>query len=160
MRGSVIYGCIVVEGAEILHDVHLAAGGPGDRPDVLAQHPEGGPDTFAERKLDSGLNPAVLPTQISRVRGSARTAGLKTGRRVSPGGVPDGPDHKIAMAILKDIVRGVGVDFGLAVAPAPASEIEVPLGRVGRGASRVVELLAPDELPVGRLSRHHEGGER
>src|SRR5258708_37318840 len=98
MRGSVIDGCVVVEGAEILHDVHLPTGGPGDRPDVLAQHPERRPDTFAERKLDSGLNPAVLPTQISCMRGGARAAGLKARRRVSPGGVPDGPDHEIAMS--------------------------------------------------------------
>src|SRR5258708_24665580 len=160
MCGSVIDGHIVVEGAEILHDVHLATGGPGDGPDVLAQHPERRPDTFAERKLDSGLNPAILPTQICCMRGGAGTAGLKTRRRVVSGGVPDGPDHKIAMAILKDVVRRVGVDFRFAVAPAATSEIEVPLGRVGRGASRVVELIAPYQLPVGSLSRRHEGGER
>src|SRR5258708_33351619 len=104
MRGSVIDGRIVVEGAEILHDVHLAAGGPGDRPDVLAQHPESGPDTLAERKFDSGLNPAVLPAKIGGMRGGAWAAGLKTCRGVVSGGVPDRADHQIAAAGLKAIV--------------------------------------------------------
>src|ERR1700682_6083882 len=87
MRGSVVDGCIVVEGPKILHDVQLTTGGPAHRPDVFTQHPESRPDTLAKRKLDPGLNPAVLPVPVRRMRGSARTARLETRRRVFSGGV-------------------------------------------------------------------------
>src|SRR5260370_1318040 len=102
---SIVDGGIVVEGPKVLHDVDFAARWPADRTDVLAQHPERGPDPLAKGKLDSGLNPAVLPAQIGRMRRCARTAGLKARRRVVAGRIADRADDKVAFAVLKDIVR-------------------------------------------------------
>ncbi len=73
-------------------------------------------------------------------------------------GVFDGADHQIAIAVLEGVVRGTGIDFQFTIAPAPASEIEVPLRFVGRCARRAVELIAPHKLPAaGGLCRRGRG---
>src|SRR5437764_14030035 len=45
--------------ADIFHDVDLAAGGPAGFVDVVAEHPEGGPDALSARNLDAGLEAPV-----------------------------------------------------------------------------------------------------
>src|SRR4029079_9056415 len=74
-------------------------------------------------------------------------------------------DHELPAAVLEDVRggRAAGRGFGagravglqLAVAEAAAARVEGPLRRIGRGAARAVELVAPDERPLsaGRL-RH------
>src|SRR6266511_5259350 len=42
--------------ALVLHDVQLAAGGPPDRPDVLAQEPERRPEPLPRRELEARLD--------------------------------------------------------------------------------------------------------
>src|ERR1022692_2832470 len=159
MRGAVIDGGVVVEGPEVLHDVDFAACGPRDRGDVFAQHPEGGPDTLAEGKLDAGLDPAVLPAQIGGLRGGSRRAGLQAGRGVIAAGIADGANHQIALAVLKDVVRRVGVGLRFTIAPATPAQVVVPLRSVRLRAGGPVELVAPKELPGG-LRRGRSCGEQ
>src|SRR5216684_7248915 len=45
--------------ADILHDVDLAAAGPSCCSNVVAQHPERGPNPLAARNLDARLKTAV-----------------------------------------------------------------------------------------------------
>ncbi len=59
VRRSVVDRGVVMVGSEVLHDVDFAGTGPRRCRDVLAQHPEGGPDALAERQLDASLDPAV-----------------------------------------------------------------------------------------------------
>src|SRR5437773_2628668 len=47
--------------ADVLHDVDLAARGPADGGDVVAQHPESGPQPLPARYLNTGLDATVLP---------------------------------------------------------------------------------------------------
>src|SRR5689334_23791335 len=44
----------------ILEDVHLAARRPADGADVLAQHPEGGPEPLPRGELDACFDPTLI----------------------------------------------------------------------------------------------------
>ena len=46
-------------GAEVLHDVDLAAGGPADGADVIAQHPESRPDATSSGKLNACFEASI-----------------------------------------------------------------------------------------------------
>jgi hypothetical protein len=48
-------------GIHVFHDVDLPAGGPPDRSDVVAKHPEGGPDSLERWHGDACLHPSVTP---------------------------------------------------------------------------------------------------
>src|ERR1700687_3018606 len=45
--------------ADVLHDVDFAAVGPPGFVDVVAQHPECGPDSLSARNLDAGLEAPI-----------------------------------------------------------------------------------------------------
>src|SRR5450755_224325 len=45
--------------ADVFHDVDFAAGRPADFFNVIAQHPERGPDSLPVRNLDSGFKTSV-----------------------------------------------------------------------------------------------------
>src|SRR5205823_2413666 len=60
--------------ADVLHDVDLAAPGPAGGGDIIAQHPESGPQPLPTRYLNTGLDATVLPR--------AQPLGLKPGRGV------------------------------------------------------------------------------
>lgn len=102
--GPVIHRDVVVKGPEVLHDVELAARGPADGADVLAQHPESRPDALAKRELDPRNNPPILPTEIRRMRRGLRASRLQPRRRVIPRAVANRTDHQIAFAVLEDIL--------------------------------------------------------
>src|SRR5206468_7066519 len=52
--------------ADVLHDVDLTAAGPADAADVVAEHPEGGPDALAPGQLDTGLE---VPVRLGEAPG-------------------------------------------------------------------------------------------
>src|SRR5439155_21326441 len=64
--------------AAVLHDVDLAAPGPAGGGDIIAQHPESGPQPLPTRYLNTGLDATVLPR--------AQPLGLKPRRGVFAGG--------------------------------------------------------------------------
>src|SRR5207249_5826791 len=64
--------------ADVLHDVDLAAPGPAGGGDIIAQHPESGPQPLPTRYLNTGLDATVLPR--------AQPLGLEPGRGVLAGG--------------------------------------------------------------------------
>src|ERR1035438_2867593 len=114
----------------------------------------------SKRKLDARLDPPVLPTSVHCVGGGAGPTGLQARRRVVALGVFDDADHEVALAVLEGVVGGTGIDLRLAIAPAPAAEIEVPVQRIGRRARRSVELIAPHQLPAaGDLCRRSCAGQ-
>ena len=65
-------------------------------------------------------------------------------------------DHQVAVAVGGRVVRIVGVVLQLLVAPAvlavggDVADLVGPVGRVRRGARRLVELVAPGQAPAGR----------
>src|ERR1700693_1107383 len=158
VRGAVIDIDVVIERAEVLHDVDFAASRPTDRIEVLAEHPECWPNALTERGFDAGDDHAILPTVIRGVCGCSRTAGLQSGRRVLPGAAAHRADDQIAVAILEDVLAGIGIGFSLTVAPSAVAEIVIPFGGIGWAAGRPVELVAPDELPTRGLRR--DGGDQ
>src|ERR1019366_9216291 len=101
MCRSVVDGGAVIEGPEVLHDVDFAAPGPWRGRNVLAQHPEGGPDALAERKLDARFDSAVLPAPVGGVRRGARRTGLQARRGVPALSVFEGADRQVAVAVLE-----------------------------------------------------------
>src|SRR5437899_948134 len=96
--------------ADLLHDVDLAARGPADGGDVVAQHPERGPQPLSARYLNTGLDATVLPR--------AQTLGLESGRGVPAGGerLPAGLDDEVARIDVR-VLDPVGVELELAVPP-------------------------------------------
>jgi hypothetical protein len=65
----------------------------------------------------------------------------------------------VALAVLKDVLGGVCVDFLFAVSPAVAAEVVVPVFGGGWGVGGAVEFVAPDEFPGGLLGLGgREGG--
>src|ERR1035441_418459 len=148
MHGSIIHRGIVFGSPEILHDVDFAAGGPTDRPDVLAEHPERRPDALTKWNLDAGDDHPVLPIAVGGMRRGSRTSALQTRGGVVAGTVANRANDQIAVAILEGILRRIGIGFGLAVSPSAAAQIVIPLGGIGRTSGRSVEFVAPYELPT------------
>jgi len=160
---AVIYRLVVLEGSEVLHDVDFAAVRPADLRDILAQHPERGPNAFPERKLDARFDSPVLPVVIGGhgAVGSRFAALQATGRVVSLR-VFENADHQIPVAVLENIVGGEGVLLQFSVTPAAVvPDVVVPFRRVGRRTRRAVEFVAPDKLPAaGGLRRRNRAGEQ
>src|ERR1700687_5749836 len=62
---------------EGLHDVDLTAPGPSRLTEILAEHPEGGPDPEGARDRDPRLHHAIVarhPVLADQPRGCVRTA--------------------------------------------------------------------------------------
>src|SRR5438034_6056524 len=129
--------------ADVLHDVDLAAPGPAGGGDIIAQHPESGPQPLPTRYLNTGLDATVLPR--------AQPLGLKPGRGVFAGGerLAAGLDDEVARIDVR-VRDAVGVELELAVPPAVAPGLAHPFRGVERWA---VELIVPHELPHGGPSR-------
>ncbi len=132
--------------ADVFHDVDFAALGPADRSDVFAQHPEGRPHPLPHGNFDARFEAAVRliekPLRFHSRRGviaSDVVAGIRVGffqRR----------DNEIA-ALELGVLRAIGVRLELVVAPAVAANpgIKGPFRRIGRGAVRAAEFVAPDK---------------
>src|SRR3990172_8947389 len=128
--------------ADVLHDVDLAALGPADFVAVVAQHPEGGPQSLPARDLNPCLHAGVSPR--------SQPLGLQPGRRVLAIPRPLLPGHDNEVAVFDTRVFGaVGVELQLGVAPAVAPGLPHPFRRV---EGRPVEFVAPHESPA-RLRR-------
>ena len=139
---------------DVLHDVQLAGLRPADLADVRAQGPEGRPQSLAKRDLETGFNPPVgklglVPRDESRrgilarpIVADERTIGFL------------GRDHQVALAIGGRVLGAAGIVLQLGVAPAgvgidrAVADLVRPVGRVGGGARRIIELVAPHQAPA------------
>ena len=108
---------------------------------VVAEEPEGWPDAFAGGELDAGFEAAVFLREVTR--GVEACGGVGARDAVGAGEVFfSGGDDEVAVLLLH--VGGAGgVGFEFVVAEAIAAGDGVPLGGVGWGAVRGVELVAP-----------------
>src|SRR5438034_5935438 len=97
-------------GAEMLHDIDLTATGPSGLADVLAEHPERGPDPASTRDLYPRLYepvPERHPVPADQPRGGVLAAGVPPGGqfRVNP---PD-REGQIPGPVQGGIARRIGV---------------------------------------------------
>src|SRR5260221_12017217 len=128
--------------ADVFHDVDFAASGPVDGSDVVAEHPESGPHPLSCGNFDAGFEAAVglaeeaLSFEASRgvVAHGAATAGVR-------GLVHRGNDQVATLHL--SILRKVCIALEFIVAPAVATGVVSPFGRVG-SSTIGVELIAPD----------------
>jgi hypothetical protein len=132
--------------ADIFHDVDLAALGPADRADVVAEHPERGPDALAFGDFDAGFEAAEgLREQALRFQARGCVfAGDVIGAFVV---FFTGGDDEIAVFDV-GVLRAVGVGLEFVVAPAATAEVVGPFLGVGGGAVGGVEFVGPDESEI------------
>src|SRR6266852_1997638 len=129
--------------SDIFHYVDFAASGPVDGSDVVAKHPESGPHSPPCGNFDARFEAAVslaeeaLSFEASRgvVAHGAATAGVR-------GLVHRGNDQVATLHL--SILRKVCIALEFIVAPAVATGVVGPFGRVGSSAIGAVELIAPD----------------
>src|SRR5689334_10153912 len=114
-------------GAEMLHDIDLTATGPSGLADVLAQHPERGPDPARMRDLYPRLDQPVPdrhPVPADQPRGGVPAAAVPPGDqfRVNP------PDHQgqIPGPVEGGIARLIGVILQFLVSPPRAADLGLP----------------------------------
>ena len=136
--------------ADVFHDVDLAAFGPGDGFNVVAKHPEGGPDALALRDFDTGFEAA---------EGLGEEAlGFQAGGSVFTGDVigaleiffARGDDEIAVFDVGVFAAIGVGLEF--VVAPAFAAEVVCPFFRIGAeplGPSNSSDQTSAKFLGVG-----------
>src|SRR4029077_19727742 len=132
---------------DIFHDVDFAAGRPANGIDVVTEHPERGPDSLAFWDLETRLETPVGLGEVS--------SSLKPSRGVvssNPVGARECflkyRNDEIAI-FLEGILGTVGVVLEFVVAPAVAASFENPFARVGCGAVRTGEIVAPSQCPAG-----------
>ena len=128
--------------ADVFHDVDLAALGPADRMNVVAEHPESGPDPLPLGNFDAGFETAEgLGEEALRfqARGSVLASDVIRAFVIF---FARGDDE---IAVLDAGIYGaVGVGFELVVAPAIAAEIVGPFLGVGSGTVGGVEFVGPN----------------
>src|SRR5205823_6937832 len=125
---------------DVLHDVDLAAAGPADLRDVVAQHPERGPQPLPPRDLNARLDPAVAPRPQALGLEARRGVGL-VAERLAPG-----LDHEVTVFEAR-VFDPIGIELELAVPPAVA-----PVSRT----HFVVSSAAPSNSSC-HTSRHGGG---
>src|SRR5438067_604983 len=116
--------------ADIFHDVDLAAVGPMNSIDIVAQHPERRPDALAKRNLDPGFDTAIgLAELVLRQQpgGSIVATNL-----VSAGkSFLDRIDDQRAVLTVR-VCWAARIGFEFVVAPTLTTKIKGPLGRINR----------------------------
>src|SRR5256712_5211410 len=128
--------------ADVLHDVDLAARGPADRGDVVAQHPERGPQPLTARYLNTGLDATVLPR--------AQALGLEPGRRVFAvrERLVTGLDDEVARVDVR-VLDAVGVELGGGGPPNNNPRLpHPPRGVEGLAVELVVPHACPARIPA------------
>jgi hypothetical protein len=139
--------------ANIFHDVDLAALRPADSADVVAEHPERGPDALPFGNFDARFETAESLRE--------ETLCFQPRGRVFAGDVIGalvvffaGGDDEIAVFDAR-VLRAVRVGLEFVIAPAVAAEVVGPFFGIGGGAVRTVEFVGPDQREIfesGRLS--------
>src|SRR5690348_10277074 len=128
----------------MLHDIDLTATGPSGLADVLAQHPERGPDPARTRDLDPRLDEPV-PERYS-VPGDQPRGGVPAAA-VPPAGQfwVDPPDHQgqIPGPVQGGIARLIGVILQFLVSPPGSAGLGLPGPAVRRGSRGAIELIRP-----------------
>jgi len=69
-----------------------------------------------------------------------------------------GGDREVALPVLPDVVGRVGVVLLLVVAPAAATDVELPLAGVDGAAGRAVEFVLPGDAADGGVGAVVAGG--
>src|ERR1051326_6720749 len=133
--------------ADIFHDVDLAAGGPARLVDVIAEHPECGPDSLTARDLDAGLETAVVLRELAL---GFEAGGGVVARHAVWAGVffLNGFDDQVAI-MQRGVLGADGVVLEFVIAPAAASGFQNPLGRIRSGAIGAIKFVAPHQSPRG-----------
>jgi len=163
VKGAVV-DRLVRRVADILHDVHLAAGGPSDRADVVPQHPKGRPNAVAVGHLDAGFHVAVLET-------------LEAGSQKPGGGIAphcavigvaglgidgdEGQGLPVGGVGVRDdlgVVRAGRVVLEFVIAPAAVARVVGPVGAIRGASHRPVELVAPNQVVSGGRHGPNWGG--
>ena len=137
--------------ADIFHDVDFAAFGPADGFDVVAEHPEGGPDALALRDFDAGFEAAEGLGEEAlgfQARGSVFAGDVIGAFEIF---FARGDDEIAVFDV--GVFAAIGVGLELVVAPAFAAEVVGPFFRVGGGAVGAVEFVGPDEREIFRRRR-------
>src|SRR5712692_3654264 len=107
--------------ANIFHDVDLAASGPADGTDVVAQHPKCRPDTLAIGDLNSRLEPSIGLAELILSEQSRRS--VVAGYAVRPGErfLERFNDQQAAFKIRVRSAIRIGLEF--VVTPTVAADI-------------------------------------
>jgi hypothetical protein len=134
--------------ADIFHDVDLAALGPADRVDVVAEHPKGGPDTLAFWNFYPGFEAAEGLSEQALC--------LQTRGRVFAGDAVAAfkiffasGDNEVAV-LDAGVLPAIRVGLEFVIAPTVAAEVVGPFFRVGSGTVGGVEFVGPDEGEIFR----------
>src|SRR5690606_8599561 len=137
-------------------DIDLAALGPRILVNIVAEHPERGPNALSPRNLHPCLKPTVGLLEFA--------FRLQTGRRVfasdavrTGGGLLAGFDNEAAVSVVEGIDVSVGVALRFVVARAPAAKVVAPKIRTrGRSGGRF-ELVGEGKGPDRGKGRHGDG---
>ena len=142
--------------SNIFNDIHRTRRRPARLVEVGSEHPESRPKARADGQFHAGFDPSVLEL-LQPARGDSS-------RRPISIGVPLGAQDEVTFAILKRVrmpwiaafvhCRACGaVGLQLVVSPTVLiSDVEVPLGWVGRLHGRAIEFVTPNrDSPFERL---------
>src|SRR6185503_15526368 len=147
MHGAVNRGWLA---ANVLHDVDLARLRPSNGVDVVAEHPECGPDSLSAGNFYSRLESSICLSEFSR--------GLETRRRVATRSVPalaicvrrflESRDDKIPASIERNVFSARSIVLAFLVAPPFTASFRNPLRCVERCTGCAFEFIAPRERPL------------
>ncbi len=137
--------------ADVFHDVDLAARRPADFVDVVAEHPERGPDSLSIGNFDAGFEASVGLIEFA-LRVQARGGVVASHAVGASVGFLERDHFQIAVLDVQ-VLRTGGVVLQFLVASAFAVDLNLPFSWIGWGAIRLVEFVAPGEGPAGARRR-------
>jgi hypothetical protein len=136
--------------ADIFHDVDFAAAWPLVFLDVVAEHPEGGPNSLPCGDFDAGLEAAVGLRE--EAFGFEARGGVQEFRSVGRGEVFVLRSDDEMAVLDAGVIGAVGVVLEFVIAPTRAADVVGPFFRVGERAGLCVEFVAPDSnVAFGRF---------
>lgn len=157
---------MLAQRVDVLHDVELADARPvgrADRAGRTAHRPERGP--IAQSAGRVGLEDGRAHLELSAGRGGEVGAlGLDASGGPVAGPVAESLDDQVALAVLVDVVGGVGGRLDLARSPVggtsgvTGTQVVQPVGPVQRAAGRAVEVVGEEGGPAGRSARYGRRG--
>src|SRR6185503_13951727 len=131
--------------AYVLHNVNLTAVGPTGLFDVIAEHPECGPDTLSIRDLDARFEPAIC---LELANGLESSRAILASTIPAPGflrqGLIDRCNHQVPVTIHRRVASTARVILQFVVSPSVPADLECPFRAVYRRPFRSIELIAPD----------------
>src|SRR6185436_6465534 len=145
--------------ALVLHDVQLAGGRPPRGGKILAEHPEGGPESLPRWQPNPCFDSTWLGENLSPRGDLPRSVHARPVKARQTSGRDSGDDHQLALPVQRDVARRVGVVLLLIVAVtaialgAAVSPVVIPL-RLADACSRwPVEFITPHLGPFSWRGR-------